>query len=145
MPNYTNTSDSGSLHVYMHTSGAYKRAVTRGSDACMYMCRELDNWLTAHFHAHIGHWARCPVSRITARLHAHIKCMYMCSHPCVWRVHVNVQRVRKLANCTLSSTHLSLGSLKNYMNTSDSGSRHVYVHISSACKRAVTSASDVCM
>ena len=22
------------------------------------MCRESDNWLTAHFHAHIGHWAQ---------------------------------------------------------------------------------------
>ena len=25
------------------------------------MCRESDNWLTAHFDAHIGHWAHCPI------------------------------------------------------------------------------------
>ena len=51
------------------------------------------------------------------------------SDPSVWRVHVNVQRVRQLAHCTFSCTHRSLGSLHNYRTHQTVGSLHVYMHV----------------
>ena len=216
----------------MYTLSACKRAVTRVSDVWMYMWRESDNWLTTHFHVHIGHWphypitwthqtvgslhvymhahkvyvnvqwpvclmcsCKCAESQLTAHFHAHIShwtyrpiiehirqsdhCTFTCTHQvhvnvqwpecltcackcvvsqtlgslhifmhivhcpiiehirqsdnftftcthqtcsdtCVWRVHVNVQRVRQIAQYTFSCTLRPLGSLPNYMNTSDS-------------------------
>ena len=64
-------------------------------------------------------------SRITARLQAYIRCMKTYSDPSVWRVHVNVQRVRQLAHCTFSCTHRSLGSLPNYRTHQTVRSLHV--------------------
>ena len=68
-------------------------------------------------------------SQITARLQAYIRCMKTCSDPSVWRVHVNVQRVRQLAHCTFSCTHRWLGSLHNYRTHQTVGSQHVYMHV----------------
>ena len=39
----------GSLPNYLRTSGACKRAVTRESDVCVYMCIESYAWLTMKF------------------------------------------------------------------------------------------------
>ena len=90
------------------------------------MCRESDNWLTAHF-MHIS------VTRLTPHLHEHIKqWTFTCTH----QVHVNVQwpkcltcawRVRQLAH---SCTHQSLGSLPNYRTHQTVGSLHIYMHAS---------------
>ena len=197
-----------SLHVCMHTSSACKREVTHVSDVCMEMCRESDNWLTALFHAHIGHL--CPLpnymntsdSRFTAHLQAHIRCMKMCSDPSDWRVHINVQRVRQFLtahfhahighwshcpinehirqsdNCTFTCTHqlhvkcndtcvwrvhvnvqrvihlahcIFHAHFSHMANSPFTGTHwtvtsvDVYMHTSGACKRAATSVSDVCM
>ena len=126
-----------SLHVYMHTVSACKRAVTRVSDVCMYMWRESDNWLTAHFHAHISPWAHRPITwthKTVGSLHVYKHtsgaskhavtrvsdvCMWMCRESDKW-----------LDQYTYSCTHRPLGSLPNYMNTSDSQiTAHLYAHI----------------
>ena len=70
---------------------------------------------------------------LTAQLHWHIRqsdqCTFTCTRQvlvnmrwpvCVTRVHVNVKRVRKFAHYTFSCKYRSLGSLPNYINTSDS-------------------------
>ena len=57
----------------------------------------------------------------------------MCSYPSVWRVHVNVQRVRKVAHYTLSCTHRSFGSLPNYINTWLTPHLHEHIGQSDKC------------
>ena len=86
------------------------------------MCRESDNWLTGHFHSHIGHWSHCLIIE-------HIRqCTFTCTH----LLHVNMQWPECLTctcKCAESHTLISLhtsctfpshGSLPIYMNTLDS-------------------------
>ena len=88
---------------------------------CAYICAESYTLCSLHISCTFPSHGSLPIymnildSRISARLHAHIRCM---RDPSVWRVHVNVQWIRQLTNCTFSCTHQSLGALPNYMNTS---------------------------
>ena len=88
---------------------------------CACKCEESQEIRSLHIFTHTL------VIGLTAQLHKHIRQshVYMhkssaCSDPCVWRVHVNVKKVRKCAHYTFSRTHRSLSSLPNYINTSDS-------------------------
>ena len=88
---------------------------------CACKCEDSQKIRSLHIFMHTsvtGLTAQLHDSRISARLHAHIRCMWTCSDSCVWRVHLNVQWVRQLTNCTFSCTPRSLCSLPNYMNTS---------------------------
>ena len=162
----------GSLHIFMHTlvivpnymntSDSRFTAHLQAHIRCMKMCSDPSDWrvhinvqrvrqlLTAHFHAHIGHWSHCPINEhisqsdnctfpCTHQLHA------KCSDTCVLRVHVNVQRVIHLAHCIFHA-HFSHMAHSPFTGTHWTvTSVHVYMHTSGACKRAATGVSDVCM
>ena len=93
----------------MRTSGACKRAVTRESDVCMYMCIESYAWLTPHF-MHIY------VTRLTPHLYEHIgqsdRCTFICTH----QVHVNVQRPVCLTCACKCAESQTIGSLHIFMH-----------------------------
>ena len=150
LPNYMNTLDSRfTAHLQAHIR-------------CMKMCSDPSDWrvhinvqrvrqlLTAHFHAHIGHWSHCPINE---HIRQSDNCTFTCTHQllvkcsdtCVWRVHVNVQRVIHLAHCIFHA-HFSHMAHSPFTGTHWTvTSVHVYMHTSGACKRAATSVSDVCM
>ena len=84
------------------------------------MCRELGNWLTAHFYAHIGHWAHCPVIE-------HIRQSNNCTFTCTHQLHVNVQwRVCLMCACKCTESQTN-GSVHIFMHTSAIGLT-VYLH-----------------
>ena len=137
-----------SLHIFMHTSviglTSQLHEHIRQSNHCTFTCTrqvlvnvqwpacltcackcaQLAHCIFSCTHRSLGslpNYKNTSDNRITARLHAHIRHMWTSSDdPSVWRVHVNAQWVRQLTYCTFLCTHRSLGSLPNYMNTSDS-------------------------
>ena len=133
---FMDISVTGSLSNYMNTSDSQITARLHAHIRCMYTCSDTCVWRVhvivkrvrtfAHYtfsctHRSLGslpNYVNPSDSRISSRLHAHIRCMWTCSDSGVWRVHLNVLWVRQLTNCTFSCTPRSLGSLLNYMNTS---------------------------
>ena len=139
----------------MNTSDSRFTAHLQAHIRCMKMCSDPSDWrvhinmqrvrqlLTAHFHAHIGHWSHCAINEhirqsdnctFTCTHQLHVKC----SDTCVWRVHVNVQRVIHLAH-SIFHAHFSHMAHSPFTGTHWTvTSVHVYMHTSGACKRAAT-------
>ena len=124
----------GSLPNYMHTSGACKRALTRESDVCLYMCIESYAWLTQHF-MHIS------VTRLTPHLHEHIGQSDQCTFICTHQVHVNVQWPVCLTCACKCPGSQTIGSLHIFMHTSATAQLHEHirqsVHCTFTCKHQV--------
>ena len=93
------------------------------------MCRETDNWRTAHFHTHIGHWVQCPITR-THQTAEH--CTFTSKH----QVHVNVNLPECLTCACKCAESLTIGSLHIFMHTSVIGltaKLHTHIRQSDNC------------
>ena len=106
-----NTSAVRSLHVYIHTSCACKRAVTRVSDVltCACKCAVSQTLGSLHILMHTS------VTRLTAQLVEHIRQSDYCTFTCTHSNMLQPECLTCACKCAVSQT---LGSL------------HIFMHIS---------------